>query len=349
MIEKEKEIILTVYREFILMRKITMNYIEISDKNRKIVNDFIINQWYSTKIIVRGKEIDISTADGIMVEENDEIKGLVTYILNHEICEIMSLDSIDESRGIGTTLVNKVIDIAREHGCKKIVLITTNDNINAIRFYQKRGLDMVQIYHNALDISRKLKPEIPLIGDNNIPLKHEIEFEMILSEKENGNMTELTIKANEIDKAISVMREVATWGRKKGLKVWLDEWLTKEELITKDASEENFYIGNIEDDCACAFILQWSDSLYWPQAKEYEAAYIHKLCVRRKYAHMNMTKKVVECVKNECMKRGVRYIRLDTNLDEKVVRQIYLNNGFKIVKIIDYDNGKSMALYEMEV
>lgn len=157
-----------------------MNYIEISDKNRKIVNDFIVNQWYSTKIIVRGKEIDLSTTDGIMVEENNEIKGLITYIVYHEVCEIMSLNSVDKSRGIGTTLVNKVIDIAREHGCKKIVLITTNDNINAIRFYQKRGFDMVQIYHNALDISRKLKPEIPLIGDNNIPLKHEIEFEMIL-------------------------------------------------------------------------------------------------------------------------------------------------------------------------
>ena len=160
-----------------------MNYIEISDKNRKIVNDFIINQWYSTKIIVRGKEIDISTADGIMVEENDEIKGLVTYILNHEICEIMSLDSLEQSKGIGTTLVHYVVDLAKKEKCKKIVVITTKDNINAIRFYQRRGFDMFQIYHNALEISRKRKPEIPLIGDHNIPLRHEIEFQMNLSDE----------------------------------------------------------------------------------------------------------------------------------------------------------------------
>lgn len=62
-----------------------------------------------------------------------------------------------------------------------IYLITTNDNINVIRFYQKRRFDMVKIYLYALDVSRKLKPSIPVIGDFNITLKHEIEFEMDLS------------------------------------------------------------------------------------------------------------------------------------------------------------------------
>lgn len=62
-----------------------------------------------------------------------------------------------------------------------------------------------------------------------------------------------------------------------------------------------------------------------------------------------MTKLVVDAIKEECRKRGVRYIRLDTGLDEKVVRKIYLNAGFKIVDIIDYPNGRSMALYEIEV
>ena len=58
---------------------------------------------------------------------------------------------------------------------------------------------------------------------------------------------------------------------------------------------------------------------------------------------------VVDAVRAECRKRGVRRIRLDTGLDEKAVRRIYLNAGFKIVDIIDYPNGGSMALYELEV
>lgn len=160
-----------------------LNYVDISDENRTMVNHFIIKHWYSTTMIVRGKEFDLSTVDGRIALENNEIIGLVTYIFYDKVCEIMSLDSLEQSKGIGTTLVHYVVDLAKKEKCKKIVVITTNDNINAIRFYQRRGFDMFQIYHNVLEISRKRKPEIPLIGDHNIPLRHEIEFQMNLSDE----------------------------------------------------------------------------------------------------------------------------------------------------------------------
>lgn len=76
---------------------------------------------------------------------------------------------------------------------------------------------------------------------------------------------------------------------------------------------------------------------------------MHKLCVKRKVAHQGMTKAVIDAIRKECKKKNVKNIRLDTGLDEKVVRKIYLNVGFKLVNIIDYDNGKSLALYELEV
>ena len=162
-------------------------------------------------------------------------------------------------------------------------------------------------------------------------------------------MKKLEIHFGEVETAISVMREVAAWGREQGYRVWPDEWLTKEELITPDAQPENFCIGKIDGEIACAFILQWADCSYWPNAPKYEAAHLHKFCVRRKFAGMGMTKLVTEAIREECYKRGIRYIRLDTGLDEKTVRKIYLNAGYKIVDIIDYLNGRSMALYEMEV
>ena len=145
------------------------------------------------------------------------------------------------------------------------------------------------------------------------------------------------------------MREVAEWGRAQGFRIWLDEWLTPEELITNEAKPENFCIGKVEGKTVCAFILQASDSDYWKDSSVVPAVYLHKLCVKREYAHRNMTKAVVEAIKEECRKNGVKYIRLDTGLDEKTVRKIYLNVGFKIVDIIDFDNGRSMALYELEV
>ena len=146
-------------------------------------------------------------------------------------------------------------------------------------------------------------------------------------------MDKIEISFGEIEKAISVMREVAAWGRQRGYRVWPDEWLTEEELITPDAQPENFCIGMIGGEIACAFILQWADTDYWPNAPKQEAAYLHKFCVRRKFAGMGMT--------------GL--VRLDTGLDEEAVKNIYLSAGYKIVGVIDYPNGRSMALYELEV
>jgi GNAT superfamily N-acetyltransferase len=150
----------------------------ISDENRKQVNDFISSHWFSTDLVIRGELFDSTILDGIVIFENAIIIGLVTYRIKDNECEIMSLDSLRENQGIGTTLINKVVEIANKEKCTKIKLITTNDNINALRFYQKRGFDMVRLYHNALDISRKLKPSIPMLGEFDIPIRHEIEFEM---------------------------------------------------------------------------------------------------------------------------------------------------------------------------
>jgi ribosomal protein S18 acetylase RimI-like enzyme len=96
------------------------------------------------------------------------------------VCEITSLASALEGKGIGTKLVDEAVRAAKENSCSKVILETTNDNINALRFYQKRGFDMVRIRRNSMEEARKMKPGIPLTGKNGIPLKHNIEFEMCL-------------------------------------------------------------------------------------------------------------------------------------------------------------------------
>lgn len=152
----------------------------IDSRNRSLINTFIKQHWYSTTMIIRGKEIDMTKVDGFYFSEEENIIGLITYLVYNDILEITSLNSLRENQGIGSKLIEAVIHEAKEKNIKKIVLITTNDNINAIKFYQKRGFDMAHLYRNALDISRKLKPEIPLIGENSIPLRHEIEFELLV-------------------------------------------------------------------------------------------------------------------------------------------------------------------------
>ncbi len=94
------------------------------------------------------------------------------------------MNSLLEGRGIGSALVEAVIKVAVNASCKRIWLITTNDNLTALRFWQKRGFSLVAVHRNAIEESRRLKPEIPLKGEHGIPIKDEIELEMCLSSQE---------------------------------------------------------------------------------------------------------------------------------------------------------------------
>ena len=157
-----------------------MEYERINGLNRNLIDAFIKRHWYTTTMVIRGKEIDMTQTEGFYVKEQEDIIGLITYFVSDDVLEVISLNSLRENQGIGTKLVDAVIREAKDRKLKKILVVTTNDNINAIKFYQKRGFDMACLYHNALDISRKIKPEIPLIGDHSIPLRHEIEFELLI-------------------------------------------------------------------------------------------------------------------------------------------------------------------------
>ena len=160
-------------------------------------------------------------------------------------------------------------------------------------------------------------------------------------------MGPLTITGGQPEQAIAIMREVAAWGRSQGFRVWPDEWLTAEALLTEEAQPENFYVGTVDGKLACAFILQWRDREYWPDAPPGEAAYLHKLCVRREFAHQSMARRVVELIRAECTRRGARFIRLDTGANEPTVRDIYLRSGFEIVKTIERNGRPVMLLYEL--
>jgi len=131
-------------------------------------------------MMIRGEAVDMTNVDGFITMEDGKLTGVITYIIRGRICEITSLDSVIENRGVGTLLVGAVVSRARELSCERVQLLTTNDNINAIGFYQKRGFDLAGVNLNAIDRERELKPSIPLIGQNGIPLRHEIDFVMRL-------------------------------------------------------------------------------------------------------------------------------------------------------------------------
>jgi GNAT superfamily N-acetyltransferase len=106
--------------------------------------------------------------------------GLITYRIEGAECEIVNLNSLVEGMGVGSALVEAVRKVATSTGCRRLWLITTNDNMAALRFYQTRGFQLVAVDRNALEESRRLKPEIALVGLDGIPLRDEIELELLL-------------------------------------------------------------------------------------------------------------------------------------------------------------------------
>ena len=129
---------------------------------------------------LRGQLVDLARAEGFAAYENGELVGLIAYALSGGQCEILSLQSLRPGRGIGTELMRRAIDRAREAGARRVVLITTNDNTDALRFYQRMGFDLTAFHRNALKTSRRLKPSIPLAGEHGIPIRHELELALSL-------------------------------------------------------------------------------------------------------------------------------------------------------------------------
>ena len=136
--------------------------------------------WGDEFVVAHGVIYYPETLDGFIAVDREEWTGEVTYTSSGSDCEIVSFDSLREGQGIGTRLIDAVLEEARKQNCGRVFLITTNDNLNALGFYQKRGFELVRINRGAINDSRKLKPSIPLLGMNNIPLRDEIELEIIL-------------------------------------------------------------------------------------------------------------------------------------------------------------------------
>lgn len=70
----------------------------------------------------------MTKTQGIAAYDGDVLIGLVTYIIEGPVCEIMSLDSVREGQGVGTKLLHAVTEAVKQAACERIVLITTNDN-----------------------------------------------------------------------------------------------------------------------------------------------------------------------------------------------------------------------------
>jgi GNAT superfamily N-acetyltransferase len=152
----------------------------LTEDDRDWLAPFLTAQWGSVRQAIWGRVIDVSVLPGFVAVRGPERVGLITYRIEKEECEVTTLNSTAEGIGVGTALLESVREVAEAAGCRRLALITTNDNLHALRFYQRRGWTLAALYPNSLAAARRLKPEIPEVGRNGIPLRDEIELELRL-------------------------------------------------------------------------------------------------------------------------------------------------------------------------
>ncbi|UTT41521.1 GNAT family N-acetyltransferase [Exiguobacterium aurantiacum] len=153
----------------------------ISSSTRDAVRAFFIDAWGSSEMVISTGTFDCATLDGFVWSEANVIIGLVTYVIREDAIEIISLDSLHERRGIGSALLDEVEQVAKRYQIERLSLITTNDNLRALAFYQRRGWRLVRIIPGAVDAARLQKPSIPVIGEHGIPLHDEIMLSKVIT------------------------------------------------------------------------------------------------------------------------------------------------------------------------
>ena len=128
-----------------------------------------------------GQLFDPLEYPALLAEDDDgRLLGMLTYVPQQgwEQCEVLTLHASQQWHGAGTALIEAVQQLAAQHGCARLWVITTNGNVDAPRFYQRRGFQLAAVHRGAVDDSRsRLKPEIPVTGAYGIPLRDEIELE----------------------------------------------------------------------------------------------------------------------------------------------------------------------------
>ena len=134
----------------------------------------------SPRIVSRGVLHIADELSGFIAEEDGEPAGLLLYEMDADDCEVIVLLSLKERSGVATTLLAEAERVARGAGCHRLWLVTTNDNLDAIDFYRKRGWRQVAVHRGAFAEARRLKPEMPELGANGLSKDDEIEFEFTL-------------------------------------------------------------------------------------------------------------------------------------------------------------------------
>ena len=145
-------------------------------------NSAFDRHWAEPSVAMRGRLINLATTEMKVACVGSDVVGVVNYIFDNDNCKIVSIISELPNRGVGRRLVEEVERDALATRCPLMTTVTTNDNTDALRFWQKQGFTIVEISRDAVTEARNhLKPAIPSVGQAGIPIRDEIMLQKVLN------------------------------------------------------------------------------------------------------------------------------------------------------------------------
>jgi GNAT superfamily N-acetyltransferase len=113
-------------------------------------------------------------------DEEGRVCGHVSFSVDGESGEIVTLEALVQGQHIGGRLIDASEEEMRRHGVRRIIVTTTNDNIRAQGFYQRRGYRLKRIELDGMKRVRAAKVDVPETGYEGLPLLDMWEFEKVI-------------------------------------------------------------------------------------------------------------------------------------------------------------------------
>ena len=151
---------------------------EIHENERDWLRETLREAWSGDTVVGRGQVWTPAEHPALVaVDESNERVGVATYTVDGDTAELTTLNAFVEGIGAGRRLVDAVADAARAAGASRLRVMTTNDNTRALRLYQRNGFRLAELRPGGVDQARAtLKPTIPTVGNDGIPIRDEIDL-----------------------------------------------------------------------------------------------------------------------------------------------------------------------------
>jgi GNAT superfamily N-acetyltransferase len=153
----------------------------LRDDERDWAASALLDAWHTDVILYgSGRERRPAELPALVADADVERCGLATYAVEGDEAELVTLNAFSVGAGVGGALVEAVADAARAAGCARLRVTMTNDNLPALRLYQRHGFVLAALHRGAVGAARERKPAISLTGHAGIPMRDELELERSL-------------------------------------------------------------------------------------------------------------------------------------------------------------------------